>query len=83
MALLITAAVAYLPNHMVVISNRLWYYVHGELLYSTSSNSNGSPKDVTAQAKTKEIMDALVATTVGMTGRMKQTGIYAGRGDEL
>ncbi len=39
LSLLITAAVAYLPNHLIVISNRLWYYVQGETLDLTSTKS--------------------------------------------
>ena len=30
---------AYLPNHVVVISNRLWYYAYGEPLFYTSAKS--------------------------------------------
>jgi Small subunit of serine palmitoyltransferase-like len=37
LSLLITAAVAYLPNHLAVISNRLWYYMHGEYLFPTKA----------------------------------------------
>jgi hypothetical protein len=79
LSLLITAAVAYLPNHLIVISNRLWYYVHGEFLI----NSN-SKVDVTAPQR--ELLEAFVESTksvVSMTGRLKPTGMIAGRGDEL
>ncbi|KAL9623284.1 MAG: hypothetical protein Q9160_002391 [Pyrenula sp. 1 TL-2023] len=29
-SMLITAATLYLPNHVVTIYNRVWYYYHGE-----------------------------------------------------
>ena len=40
LSLLITAAVAYLPNHIIVISNRLWYYAYGEQLFSTKNGAS-------------------------------------------
>lgn len=36
-SLLVTAASLYLPNHVAVIYNRIWYYVHGELKYITAA----------------------------------------------
>ena len=32
-SMLVTAATMYLPNHVVLIYNRIWYYVHGEYLH--------------------------------------------------
>jgi hypothetical protein len=32
-SMLITAATMYLPNHVVLIYNRIWYYVHGEFVH--------------------------------------------------
>lgn len=37
LSLLIAAAIFYLPNHIAIVSNRLWYYVHGEFLDSTAT----------------------------------------------
>lgn len=28
-SLLVTAATMYLPNHVILIYNRIWYYLHG------------------------------------------------------
>lgn len=36
-SLLVTAASLYLPDHVAVIYNRIWYYVHGELKYITAA----------------------------------------------
>ena len=35
--MLVTAATMYLPNHVALIYNRIWYYVHGELVYLKGS----------------------------------------------
>jgi len=35
-SLLVTAASLYLPNHVTLIYNRIWYYVHGEFTYITA-----------------------------------------------
>ena len=51
LSLLITAAVAYLPNHLIVISNRLWYYVQGETLELTSTKSGGQTGSVLDAAR--------------------------------
>jgi hypothetical protein len=49
--LLIAAAVAYLPNHIAVISNRLWYYVHGGFLYATAGGAaNPTPSPLSSVA---------------------------------
>ena len=32
-SMLVTAATMYLPNHVALIYNRIWYYVHGELVH--------------------------------------------------
>lgn len=37
-SLLVTAASLYLPNHVALIYNRIWYYVHGELKYITAAS---------------------------------------------
>ena len=75
LSLLVTAAALYLPNHVVVISNRLWYYVHGEILSSTKGAAAG-------QSATPDILEKLsglagsVASTATTTGRAmaKETG---------
>lgn len=46
--LLIAAAVAYLPNHIAVISNRLWYYVHGEFLYAATNGAGAGTANPSA-----------------------------------
>ena len=65
LSLLITAAVAYLPNHLIVISNRLWYYVQGETLDLTSTKSG---------SQTGSVLDAARSVmSVSRTGAAKQT----------
>lgn len=34
-SLLMTATVYYLPNHLALVSSRLWYYIHGDAFYDT------------------------------------------------
>lgn len=38
-SMLVTAATMYLPNHVVFISNRIWYYVHGEFVHLKGNGS--------------------------------------------
>lgn len=65
LSLLITAAVAYLPNHLIVISNRLWYYVQGETLDLPSTKSG---------SQTGNVLDAARSVVSGSsTGAAKQT----------
>jgi hypothetical protein len=41
-SLLVTAASLYLPDHIAVIYNRIWYYVHGgEIAYMTAAVAPG------------------------------------------
>jgi hypothetical protein len=40
MSLLLTAAFFYLPNHIFLISNRVWYYLGGELRNTSASTNN-------------------------------------------
>ncbi|ETN40328.1 uncharacterized protein HMPREF1541_04604 [Cyphellophora europaea CBS 101466] len=59
--LLVAAAVAYLPNHIAVISNRLWYYVHGEFLYATAGTA--------AQSSTKQALETTGKLVQGMASQ--------------
>ncbi|KAJ9502186.1 hypothetical protein LTR99_001030 [Exophiala xenobiotica] len=36
-SLLVTAAYYYLPNHILIIYNRVWYYLQGELASKTAA----------------------------------------------
>lgn len=56
--LLIAAAVAYLPNHIAIISNRLWYYVHGEFLYATTGASSPTTSPLSMAGAAKSILAA-------------------------
>jgi len=38
-SMLVTAATMYLPNHVTLIYNRIWYYVHGEYLHLKGNGS--------------------------------------------
>ncbi|ERF69154.1 hypothetical protein EPUS_01110 [Endocarpon pusillum Z07020] len=40
-SMLVAAASMYLPNHVVIIYRRIWYYVHGEIASITKSASGG------------------------------------------
>lgn len=41
-SLLVTAASLYLPDHIAVIYNRIWYYVHGgEIAYMSAAAAGG------------------------------------------
>ena len=37
--MLVTAATMYLPNHVALIYNRVWFYVHGEYLHLKGNGS--------------------------------------------
>jgi len=50
-SLLVTAATMYLPNHIILIYNRIWYYLHG--------NGNG-PTEV---LKTSKVVSRLAMET--------------------
>ena len=39
-SMLVTAATMYLPNHVALIYNRIWYYVHGEYLHLKGNGSD-------------------------------------------
>lgn len=40
--MLITAATMYLPNHVVTMYNRVWYYYHGENLHGSNEMLMGT-----------------------------------------
>ncbi len=63
MSLLLTAAFFYLPNHILVVSNRIWYYIHGEF-YEGMRNGLGQTTGVksVAQATTTAALSASSAT---------------------
>lgn len=63
--LLIATAVAYLPNHIAVISNRLWYYVHGEFLFASASAASSSTTGVDGGALQQDGMAAAAIATKG------------------
>ena len=42
--MLVAAASMYLPNHILVIYRRIWYYVHGEI--ASITKSGGAVGDV-------------------------------------
>ena len=64
--MLVTAATMYLPNHVAVIYNRIWYYVHGEFVH-LKGNGNEVLKTTGASivgSVTKKMMMAETAETV-------------------
>jgi hypothetical protein len=65
-SMLVTAATMYLPNHVAVIYNRIWYYVHGEFVH-LKGNGNEMLKTTGASvvgSVTKKMMMAETAETV-------------------
>ena len=64
-SLLVTAATMYLPNHVSLIYNRVWFYVHGEYLHLKGSGSEvlKTPEASTAVSVSKRKM-AETAETV-------------------
>jgi hypothetical protein len=65
-SMLVTAATMYLPNHVAVIYNRIWYYVHGEFVH-LKGNGNEVLKTTGASivgSVTKKMMMAETAETV-------------------
>ena len=57
--MLIAAATMYLPNHLVLISNRIWYYVHGEFANITGNAASELLKGVReeiAATQTKNVV---------------------------
>jgi len=49
LSLLITAATMYLPNHVILIYNRIWYYVHGNGTGATEVLSTGKLAQATSR----------------------------------
>lgn len=43
-----TATVYYLPNHIALVSSRLWYYIHGDAFYD--SVMHGSSTQLVSRA---------------------------------
>lgn len=48
-SLLVTAATMYLPNHVVLIYNRIWYYLHGNGNGATEVLRTSKPASVTSR----------------------------------
>jgi hypothetical protein len=80
LSLLIAAAIFYLPNHIVIVSNRLWYYVHGEFLYA---NNGGNASAAAVAGDVKEEIRRLVtdAVTSGRGAESTAESIARGIGD--
>ena len=64
---LATAAFYYLPNHLAVVSNRLWYYINGEPLYDTIVNTDGS--SIAKETVTMSLKTALSSGTAASAVR--------------
>ncbi|KAI1627547.1 hypothetical protein EDD37DRAFT_663217 [Exophiala viscosa] len=61
-SLLVTAAWLYLPNHISIIYNRIWYYLHGEFAYSTAEIGSKN-MDMTGLKSTAAALRTTVAAT--------------------
>ncbi|KAK6366258.1 hypothetical protein LTS17_010764 [Exophiala oligosperma] len=58
-SLLVTAAYYYLPDHVFLIYNRVWYYLQGELAYSAVAG--GGNQSVYLTAGSRSTADGLTA----------------------
>ncbi|KIV84938.1 hypothetical protein PV11_00683 [Exophiala sideris] len=61
-SLLVTAAWLYLPNHISIIYNRIWYYLHGEFAYSTAEIGNKNMQMTGLKSTAAAIRTSLSAT---------------------
>ncbi|KIW20159.1 hypothetical protein PV08_00734 [Exophiala spinifera] len=61
-SLLVTAAYYYLPDHVFLIYNRVWYYLQGELAYSAVAGGGGN-KSLYLTEGSRRTADALTALT--------------------
>ncbi|KAL2432532.1 hypothetical protein ABEF95_012410 [Exophiala dermatitidis] len=61
-SLLVTAALFYLPNHLAVIYNRIYYYVNGEFAY-TSAAAGAGAKAAAASASSYMTDGLLMSST--------------------
>jgi len=68
-SLLVIAASLYLPNHVAVIYNRIWYYLHGEFAYMTAGSAD---KAAGALGATSEVL-----RTVSLTGQAVEASVEA------
>ncbi|RVX71151.1 hypothetical protein B0A52_03517 [Exophiala mesophila] len=62
-SMLVTAASLYLPNHVAVIYNRIWYYVHGEFKYITAA----APGKTILSADGSGVISSLTLQSVAAT----------------
>ncbi|RMZ89520.1 hypothetical protein DV736_g3251, partial [Chaetothyriales sp. CBS 134916] len=68
-SLLLTAAVFYLPNHVMIISNRIWYYIHGEFyapLPTLSAALGDGPLGSVVAADAKEALTSATTATASL-----------------
>ena len=65
-SMLVAAATMYLPNHVALIYNRIWYYVHGEYLHLKGNGSDilKAPGAKTVVSVTKRRMAETVETVL-------------------
>jgi hypothetical protein len=65
-SMLVTAATMYLPNHVVLIYNRIWYYVHGEFVHLKGNGSEvlKTPGANAVVSETKRRMAETVETVL-------------------
>jgi hypothetical protein len=64
--MLVTAATMYLPNHVALIYNRIWYYVHGELVHLKGNGGEAikTPVENAITSETKRRMVDAVETVM-------------------
>jgi hypothetical protein len=64
--MLVTAATMYLPNHVALIYNRIWYYVRGELVHLKGNGGEAikTPVENAITSETKRRMVDAVETVM-------------------
>ncbi|EXJ80433.1 hypothetical protein A1O1_08578 [Capronia coronata CBS 617.96] len=67
-SLLVTAASFYLPNHIAVIYNRIYYYVNGEFAYATATAGGKAVSYMTDGLAMNSGTPALVTSTAQVMG---------------
>ena len=69
--MLVTAASLYLPSHLAVIYNRMWYYVHGDYAPGASGETIASAKE--GLMMTTDAIKAAVTATLPLAASARAT----------
>jgi len=75
-SLLVTAASLYLPSHLSIIYQRIWYYIHGEFVSKATTGGAGSGGHLAATgmktaSKTFESLSSPITATQAVVSSIK------------